>query len=60
LKGLLSSRDRVELDVDIALRVGVDGDMDNLSVLLVALVLDLSLEILGPGGAIVLQLPARG
>jgi hypothetical protein len=43
LKSFLATGDGLELDEDIALAVGVDSDVDNLAILLVALSLDLSL-----------------
>lgn len=40
LESLLTSRNGVELDVDVALGVGIDSNMDYLAVLLVTLDLD--------------------
>lgn len=57
LQGLLAAGDRVELDVDIAVGVGVDRDVNDFSVLLVALSLDFDLQLLGPVGAVILELP---
>jgi hypothetical protein len=48
LEGFLTSRNRVELDVDIALCVGVNSNVHNFAVLLVALDLDFGLEVLYP------------
>jgi hypothetical protein len=48
LEGFLTSRDRVELDVDIALCVGVNSNVHNFAVLLVALDPDFGLEVLYP------------
>jgi hypothetical protein len=57
LKSLLTAGDRVELDEDLALTVGIDGDMNNFAVLLVALSPDLSLQVLDPAVAPVLLFP---
>jgi hypothetical protein len=57
LKSLLTAGDRVELDENFALTVGVDGDMNNFAVLLVALSLDLRLQLLDPAVAPVLLFP---
>ena len=48
LESLLATGDRVELNEDVALAVGVDSNVDDLAVLLVTLGLDLNLEILDP------------
>jgi hypothetical protein len=48
LKSLLTTRDGVELDEDVAFAVGVNGDVNDLAVLLVALGLDLCLEVFDP------------
>jgi hypothetical protein len=48
LESLLTTGDRVELDEDIALAVGVDRNVNDLAVLLVALGPDLTLELLDP------------
>jgi hypothetical protein len=57
LQGLLATGDGVELDEDVALAVGVDGDVNDLAILLVALSPDLLLEILDPGVTPVLLFP---
>jgi hypothetical protein len=48
LEGFLTSRNRVELDVDIALCVGVNSNVHDFAILLVALDLDFGLEVLYP------------
>jgi hypothetical protein len=48
LESLLTTGDRVELDEDIALAVGVDRNVNDLAVLLVALGPNLTLELLDP------------
>jgi hypothetical protein len=48
LESLLTTGDRVELDEDIALAVGVDRNVNDLAVLLVALGPDLTLKLLDP------------
>jgi hypothetical protein len=57
LQSLLSARDRVELDVDVTLGVGVNGDVNDLAVLLVALNSDFALEVLDPAVAVSLLFP---
>ena len=57
LEGLLATGNRVELDEDVAVRVDVDGDMNNLAVLSVALSLDISLHILRPARSELVWLP---
>ena len=57
LESLLTARDRVELDVDVALGVGIDSNVYDLSVLLVALALDFCLEVFDPVAAEVLLFP---
>lgn len=56
MKGLLATVNFFELDIDVAIRVGIDGDVDDLAVLLVALSLNIFLELLGPVGTVFLQL----
>lgn len=58
LESFLAARYGVKLDVDIALGVGVDCDVDNGAVLLGALRFYLSLQLLNPAVAEVLLLPA--
>jgi hypothetical protein len=48
LEGFLSARYRIELDIDVAFRVGIDGDVDNLAIFLVALDLNFALKVLDP------------
>jgi hypothetical protein len=48
LESLLTTGDRVELDEDITLAVGVDRNVNDLAVLLVALGPDLTLKLLDP------------
>lgn len=57
MEGFLAAGDRVELDVNVALAVGIDSNMENLAVLLVTLGLDLTFEILDPAVAEVLLFP---
>jgi hypothetical protein len=52
LQGLLSPRERVELDIDFPVCIGIDCDMNDVAVLLVALSLDLNLKIFDPVGAV--------
>lgn len=59
LHSFLATGKRIELDVDVAIRVGVNSDVDNLAVLLVALGLHLDLQLFSPVGAKLLQLPGR-
>jgi hypothetical protein len=59
LKSFLSARDRVELDVDFTIGVSVNGDVDNLAVLLVALDPDFGLEIFDPAIAVLLLFSAN-
>lgn len=55
LDGILAARDRFELDVDVALGVGVYCNVNNLAILLLALVANVVLELSGP---VVATLPA--
>jgi hypothetical protein len=48
LESLLATGDRVELDEDVALAVGVNSNVNDLAVLLIALSLDFELELLDP------------
>jgi len=48
LDGVLSARDLVELEINVALRVGVERDVHNVAVLLLGLEADFVLELLGP------------
>lgn len=59
LQSLLAAADRVKLDEHLSLGVGINGDVDDLSVLLVALELDFILELLNPVSAVTGQLPTR-
>jgi hypothetical protein len=59
LQSLLAARDGVELDINVALGVRVNGDVDDLAVFLVAFALNLGLEVLDPAVAEVLLLPAN-
>ena len=59
LQGLLATADGVELDKDLAVGIGVDGDVNDFAVLLIALDFDLDLKLLGPVGAVLGQLPAQ-
>lgn len=54
LEGLLTTSDRVELDKDISLRIGVNGDVNDFAVLGVAFSLDFRLKILRPISTILL------
>lgn len=60
LKSLFSARDRVKLDVDVALRVGINSDVHDLPVFLVAFGLDLAFEVLDPAVAVGLLFPVYG
>jgi hypothetical protein len=57
LHGLLAALDVAELDVNVAIRVRVDCDVNDLSVLLRALALDIHLKVFGPVNAAILKLP---
>jgi hypothetical protein len=59
LESLLSARYRVKLDVDVALGIRVNGDMNDLAVLLVALDSNLAFEILDPAIAVSLLFPVN-
>lgn len=48
LESFLTTRDRVELHVNVAFGVGVDSDVNDLAVLLVTLNLDFGLKIFDP------------
>ena len=48
LKSLLAPGNRVELDINVTLGVGVDSDMDDFAVLLVTFGLDFGLQIFDP------------
>ena len=48
LKSFLTSRHRVELDVDVALGVWVDSNVHDFAVLLVAFDLDFGFKVLDP------------
>lgn len=57
LESLFATRDRVKLDKDVAVTVGVDSNMDDLAILFVALSLDFDLKIFDPVVAVVTLLP---
>jgi hypothetical protein len=57
LQSFLTSGDRVKLDVNIAFSVRVDGNVDDLAILLVTLGPDFSFEVLDPAAAILSLLP---
>jgi hypothetical protein len=57
LESLLTAGDGVELYVDVALGVGIDGDVNDLAVFLIALGLNLNLQVLDPAVAKVLLFP---
>jgi hypothetical protein len=59
LESLLAAGDGIELDEDVALAIGVDGDVDDLAVLLAALALDLYFELLDPSVAETLLFPRK-
>jgi hypothetical protein len=59
LESLLAAGDGIKLDEDVALAVGVDGDVDDLAVLFAALALDLYFELLDPAVAEVLLFPKK-
>lgn len=48
LKSLFAARDRIELDEDLTLTVGINSNVDNLAVLLLALGLDFNFEFFDP------------
>lgn len=48
LKSFLAAGHGIKLDVNVAFGVGVDSDMNNLAVLLVAFALNLSLQVFDP------------
>ena len=48
MESLLAAGDGVKLDEDVALAVGVDSNVNDLAVLLVALSLDFDLEVFDP------------
>jgi hypothetical protein len=48
LDGVLSALDLVELEVDVARRIGVKSDVDDVAVLLLGLLSNLFFELLGP------------
>lgn len=57
LQSFLTARDRIKLDVDVAFCVRVDGNVDDLAVLLVTLGSDFRLEILDPVASVGVLLP---
>lgn len=57
LDGVLSARNLVELEVDVALGVGVEGDVHDAAVLLRSFLPDFVLELLGP---VLAHLPVAG
>ena len=57
LDGVLSARHLVELEVNVALGVGVEGDVHDVAVLLGSFLPDFILELLGP---VLAHLPAAG
>jgi hypothetical protein len=59
LKGLLATADWVELDEDLSIGVGIDSNVNDLAVLLVALHLDFVLKILRPVGTIFFEFPVQ-
>lgn len=59
LESLLTAGDRVELDEDVTLAVGVDSNVNDLAVLLVTLGLDLVLELLVPVVTVVTLFPGN-
>lgn len=58
LQSFLTTRDRVKLDVNVAFSVRVDGDVNDLAILLVTLGPDFGLKVLDPAAAILALLPS--
>lgn len=48
LQGFLTTRDRIELDVNVAFGIRVNGNVNDFAVLLIALDSDLRLQVLDP------------
>lgn len=57
LQSFLTTRDRVKLDVNVAFCVWVDGDVDDLAVLLITLGPDFGFEVLDPAVTVGFLLP---
>jgi hypothetical protein len=51
LNGFLTARDSLEFEVDVALSVRIQGDMNNLAVLVLAFGFDVVFELFDPGVA---------